>query len=206
MGKNIQDFNKETLKVLLKELIMIGSTEVPQLAPAHLAELTPNQKQKLNAAKRYCKEQSVKHVMERQELETKNFMQGGLSNGSAQSQQVMSLMSQVFIGSIFYEVTESQLRDAFSPYGQIKVVNLNLDPMTGKHKGFAFIWYDIPEAAQLAIETMNSASMWGRPIKVGRPTQAQPYLKTIDSTVIDSKKLSCIYVASIHPSCDQSEF
>jgi len=63
-------------------------------------------------------------------------------------------MSQVFIGSIFYEVTEAQLREAFSPYGQIKVVNLNLDPMTGKHKGFAFIWYDIPEAAQLAIETV----------------------------------------------------
>ena len=53
------------------------------------------------------------------------------------------------------KVTEAQLRDAFSPYGQIKVVNLNLDPMTGKHKGFAFIWYDIPEAAQLAIETVR---------------------------------------------------
>ena len=63
-------------------------------------------------------------------------------------------MSQVFIGSIFYEVTEQQLRDAFSPFGQIKVVNLNLDPMTGKHKGFAFIWFDIPEAAQLAIEAV----------------------------------------------------
>ena len=45
---------------------------------------------------------------------------------------------------------------------------------------------------------MNSASMWGRPIKVGRPTQAQPYLKTIESTVIDSKKSTCIYVSSIH--------
>ena len=42
-----------------------------------------------------------------------------------QSQQVMSLMSQVFIGSIFYEVTEGQLRDAFSPYGQIKGTVLN---------------------------------------------------------------------------------
>ena len=37
----------------------------------------------------------------------------------------------------------------------MKVVNLNLDPMTGKHKGFAFIWYDIPEAAQLAIEVVS---------------------------------------------------
>ena len=35
------------------------------------------------------------------------------------------------------------------------MVNLNLDPMTGKHKGFAFIWYDIPEAAQLAIEVVS---------------------------------------------------
>ena len=46
---------------------------------------------------------------------------------------------------------------------------------------------------------MNSANMWGRPIKVGRPTQAQPYLKTIDSTVIDSKKSPCIYISGIHP-------
>ena len=38
----------------------------------------------------------------------------------------------------------------------LKVVNLNLDPMTGKHKGFAFIWYDIPEAAQLAIEVVST--------------------------------------------------
>jgi len=158
--------------------------------------LTEEQKLRLQSAKRYCMEQSVKHVMEQQELETKHFMRTG-SGGTAQSQQVMSLMSQVFIGSIFYEVTESQLRDAFSPYGPINIVNLNLDPMTGKHKGFAFIWYDIPEAAQLAIETMNSANMWGRPIKVGRPTQAQPYLKTIDSTVFESKRSPVLYISGI---------
>ena len=66
-----------------------------------------------------------------------------------------------------------KLKEFYILYRTLKVVNLNLDPMTGKHKGFAFIWYDIPEAAQLAIEVMNSASMWGRPIKVGRPTQVR---------------------------------
>ena len=44
--------------------------------PPHLAELTEQQKQKLNAARRYCQEQSVRHVMEQQELQTKQFMQG----------------------------------------------------------------------------------------------------------------------------------
>ena len=46
---------------------------------------------------------------------------------------------------------------------------------------------------------MNSASMWGRPIKVGRPTQAQPYIKTIDSTIADTRHTTCLYVANIHP-------
>ena len=46
---------------------------------------------------------------------------------------------------------------------------------------------------------MNSANMWGRPIKVGRPTQAQPYLKTIESTVAESKRSACLYISGIHP-------
>lgn len=137
--------------------------------------------------------------MQQQEEETKSFMSGGINGGSVQSQQVLSLMSQVFIGSIFYEVSEAQLRDAFSPFGIINVVNLNLDPVTGKHKGFAFIWFELAEAAQLSIEQMNGANMWGRPIKVGRPTQAQPYLKTIEEAVYDSKRSTCIYVAGIQP-------
>jgi len=112
-------------------------------------------------------------------------------------------MCQVFIGSIFYEVDEKQLRDAFNPFGTIKVVNLNLDPMTGKHKGFAFIWYDVPEAAQLAIEHMNSQNMWGRPIKVGRPTQAHQYLKIIEQTVIESKKQPRVFVNGVHPDIDE---
>ena len=44
---------------------------------------------------------------------------------------------------------------------------------------------------------MNSANMWGRPIKVGRPTQAQPYLKTIDSTVYESKRSPVLYISGI---------
>ena len=46
---------------------------------------------------------------------------------------------------------------------------------------------------------MNGASMWGRPIKVGRPTQAQPYIKTIESTINDSRRTTCLYVSNIHP-------
>ena len=45
-------------------------------------------------------------------------------------------------------------------------MNLSWDPITNKHKGFAFIEYDIPEAAQLALEQMNGVMIGGRNIKV----------------------------------------
>lgn len=43
---------------------------------------------------------------------------------------------------------------------------MSWDPLTQKHKGFAFVEYEIPEGAQLALEQMNGAMMGGRNIKV----------------------------------------
>lgn len=40
------------------------------------------------------------------------------------------------------------------------------DPIAQKHKGFAFVEYEIPEAAQLALEQMNGVMLGGRNIKV----------------------------------------
>lgn len=48
----------------------------------------------------------------------------------------------------------------------MKSVNLSWDPITNKHKGFAFIEYEVPEAAQLALEQMNGVMIGGRNIKV----------------------------------------
>lgn len=43
---------------------------------------------------------------------------------------------------------------------------MSWDPVTQKHKGFAFVEYEIPEAAQLALEQMNGVMIGGRNIKV----------------------------------------
>ncbi len=44
---------------------------------------------------------------------------------------------------------------------------MSWDPITQKHKGFAFVEYELPEAAQLALEQMNGVVIGGRNIKVG---------------------------------------
>ena len=43
---------------------------------------------------------------------------------------------------------------------------MSWDSMTGKHKGFAFVEFEQPEAAQLALEQMNGILVCSRNIKV----------------------------------------
>lgn len=75
---------------------------------------------------------------------------------------------------------------------------MSWDAATNKHKGFAFIEFETPEAAQLALEQMNGSLLGGRNIKVGRPSnmpQAQPI---IDQLTEEAKNYNRIYIASIH--------
>lgn len=76
------------------------------------------------------------------------------------------LFYSVYVGSISFELKEDTIRAAFLPFGPIKSINMSWDPITQKHKGFAFVEYEIPEGAQLALEQMNGAMMGGRNIKV----------------------------------------
>lgn len=74
------------------------------------------------------------------------------------------------MGSISFELKEDTIRQAFLPFGPIKSINMSWDPVTQKHKGFAFVEYEIPEAAQLALEQMNGVMIGGRNIKVAGRT------------------------------------
>jgi RNA recognition motif-containing protein len=66
--------------------------------------------------------------------------------------QAIVLMCRVYVGSINFEVKEDTIRQAFLPFGPIRSISMSWDPLMQKHKGFAFVEYEIPEAAQLALE------------------------------------------------------
>ena len=44
------------------------------------------------------------------------------------------LMSQCFVGGVHYDIGMKDIREAFAPFGVIKTVDLNVDPLTGRHK------------------------------------------------------------------------
>ncbi|KAG1969685.1 poly(U)-binding-splicing factor PUF60a isoform X7 [Pimephales promelas] len=186
-----------------------------------LPPLTAEQQEALQRAKKYAMEQSIKSVLVKQtlahqqqqlsNLQMPNSLQmASLSMGfgdplsplqsvAAQRQRALAIMCRVYVGSIYYELGEDTIRQAFAPFGPIKSIDMSWDSVTLKHKGFAFVEYEVPEAAQLALEQMNSVMLGGRNIKVGRPSnigQAQPI---IDQLAEEARAFNRIYVASVHP-------
>lgn len=82
---------------------------------------------------------------------------------------------------------------------------MSWDPVTQKHKGFAFVEYEIPEGAQLSLEQMNGAMLGGRNIKVGRPSNMPQAQQVIDEIQEEAKSYNRIYIASIHPDLTEED-
>lgn len=151
-------------------------------------------------ARKYAMDQSVRSALAKQQQQQQRQQMDLLKR-----QQALLLMCRIYIGSIFYEVNEEQVKNSFGAFGPIRAITMSWDAATNKHKGFAFIEFETPEAAQLAYEQMNGALLGGRNIKVGRPSnmpQAQPI---IDQMTEDSKHHHRIYVASIHPELSEQD-
>lgn len=70
------------------------------------------------------------------------------------------------------------MKQAFLAFGPIKSISLPYDTILKKHKGFAFIEYDIPEAASLAVEQMNGVMLGGFSIKVSKFVSSLRILST----------------------------
>ena len=82
----------------------------------------------------------------------------------------------IYIGNLPYNVSEEDLRNAFSQFGQVQSANIITDKFSGRSKGFGFV--DMPNdgEAREAIEAMNDKDFKGRTIKVNeaRPREERP--------------------------------
>lgn len=174
-----------------------GMQPRPSEVKRALPPLTYQQEEMLKKAKRYAMEQSVQQVLAKQQALQQQQMSA--LQTAAQRQRALALMCRVYVGSINFELREEHVRQAFIPFGPIKKIDLSWDPLTMKHKGFAFVEYDLPEAAQLALEQMNGVLLGGRNIKVGRPSNVPQAAPLIEQFEQEAKKYARIYVASVHP-------
>jgi len=74
----------------------------------------------------------------------------------------------LYIGSLHYDVQESDLRPLFEPFGAIETLEVNREP-NGQSKGFGFVKYRNKSDAMEALQNLNGLAIAGRPMKVGFP-------------------------------------
>ncbi len=81
----------------------------------------------------------------------------------------------IYVGNLDFKVTEDELRQAFSAYGQVDNVTILKDRDTGQPRGFGFVEMANNEEAQKAITGMNGAQLGSRALNVNeaRPKEAR---------------------------------
>ncbi|OEH75487.1 RNA recognition motif-containing protein [Cyclospora cayetanensis] len=75
----------------------------------------------------------------------------------------------VFLTGFGPDVTESELRLVFAPFGQIKAVDMPRHEENNKIKGFGFIEFAQEESAEMAIKAMDGFPFKGRELVVRAP-------------------------------------
>ncbi len=83
---------------------------------------------------------------------------------------------EIYVGSLPYSVTESDLTDAFTAFGEVSSVRLVSDKFSGKSKGFGFVEMPNSAEADAAIAALNENDFKGRDIKVNqaKPKEERP--------------------------------
>ncbi|KAG2716406.1 hypothetical protein I3760_03G124700 [Carya illinoinensis] len=76
----------------------------------------------------------------------------------------------LYVGNLHFNMTESQLRAIFEPFGPVELVQLPLDLETGHCKGFGFVQFAKLEDAKAAQSLNGKLELAGRTIKVSSVT------------------------------------
>src|SRR5207244_11906626 len=81
--------------------------------------------------------------------------------------------SRLFVGNLSYQTMENDLQEYFSQAGVVTSVNLMLDKLTGKSRGFAFIEFSTSEEASKAVEMFHGKELQGRSltVNIARPRE-----------------------------------
>jgi RNA recognition motif-containing protein len=81
--------------------------------------------------------------------------------------------NKLFVGNLSYEITDSDLLDAFSAHGSVLEAIVMQDRMSGRSRGFGFVTMSSAEEAHGAVEGLNGTDLGGRSltVNIARPRE-----------------------------------
>lgn len=72
----------------------------------------------------------------------------------------------IYVSNLGFGVQNEELNKQFSRYGEVSSVNIIMDKVTNRSRGFAFVEMRDTTAAEKAIRELNGINLDGRTIKV----------------------------------------
>ncbi len=86
------------------------------------------------------------------------------------------MSNKLFVGNLSFNTTENDLQDAFAAHGTVVEVNLMMDRVSGRPRGFGFVTMGSPEEAQKAIDGLHGKQLDGRAltVNIARPREDRP--------------------------------
>jgi len=72
----------------------------------------------------------------------------------------------IYVGNLSYGMSEDELREAFSAYGDVSSVKILSDRETGRSRGFGFVEMPNQSEGETAIAQLNGKDLGGRSLRV----------------------------------------
>ncbi|KII70001.1 Poly(U)-binding-splicing factor PUF60-B [Thelohanellus kitauei] len=151
----------------------------------------------VSKARRFEMEQSASYVLYKQ-VEKQPEICPVIQVTQSQRQRIVNLMSRIYVAGIAVDASEDTVKLAFSPFGPIRRIDMSWDSAT-QNKGFAFVEYELPDSAELALDKMNDTTLAGRPIKVSRPCNAPGTTTMVESILDECRPYPRLFVSNVHP-------
>jgi RNA recognition motif-containing protein len=82
----------------------------------------------------------------------------------------------IYVSNLSFNVQDEDLREFFTPYGEVTSAKVISDKFTGQSRGFGFVEMSDDTASRKAIAELNEATVEGRTIKVmeAKPKEDRP--------------------------------
>ena len=72
----------------------------------------------------------------------------------------------IYVGNLSYGMSEDELREAFSAYGDVASVKILSDRETGRSRGFGFVEMPNQSEGEAAVNQLNGKELGGRTLRV----------------------------------------
>ncbi len=72
----------------------------------------------------------------------------------------------IYVGNLPGEITEEDLQKVFEPFGEVEIISIFKDELTGKSKGFGFVEMSHRVEGEAAIKAMDGKKFKRQVLKV----------------------------------------